>query len=83
MCGAYGHERIHAEESRGIFEMSWRPTLERIEGEADAATSSNGVAASEPMTTGYSCRSQTKRFAGRDLRHPIEVLARHVVGATS
>ena len=28
----------------------------------------------EALATGYSCRSQTKRLADRELRHPLEVL---------
>jgi FAD/FMN-containing dehydrogenase/Fe-S oxidoreductase len=61
MCGAFGHEQVHLEESRGIWEMSWAVALSRSSAEA--------------LATGHSCRSQAKRFAGVRLRHPVEVLA--------
>jgi Fe-S oxidoreductase len=63
MCGAFGHEARHEAESRGIYDLSWRPHLAKV---GDR---------SEPLATGYSCRSQVKRCEGRSLRHPIEVLA--------
>jgi Fe-S oxidoreductase len=59
MSGAFGHERLHREESRGIWEMSWARWL------GDA---------SDVVVTGYSCRSQAHRFADLSLRHPAEVL---------
>jgi FAD/FMN-containing dehydrogenase/Fe-S oxidoreductase len=62
MCGAFGHEAEHAEQSRGIFDGSWGPQLgEAFEGET--------------VTTGYSCRTQAKRFGGVGLRHPVEVVS--------
>lgn len=63
MCGAFGHEARHEAESRGIYDLSWRPHLARVGERAEA------------LATGYSCRSQVKRYEGRVLRHPIEVLA--------
>jgi len=65
MCGVYGHEREHLAESKGIFEMSWRPHLP-----ADAAESG------QVLCTGHSCRSQLERFANVHAHHPAEVLAR-------
>ncbi len=66
MSGAFGHERIHQEESRGIWDMSWgRWTAE------DPAT---------VLATGYSCRSQAHRFGPLSPRHPAEVLLEHVAG---
>jgi len=62
MCGVYGHERVHLEESRGIFDMSWRPHLP-------------DDAAERVVCTGHSCRSQVKRFAGLAAQHPAEVLS--------
>ncbi|TVQ62429.1 MAG: FAD-binding oxidoreductase [Phycisphaerales bacterium] len=64
MGGAWGHEAMHRENSKGIFDLSWAKRLEEID-----------AAGARPITTGYSCRSQTKRFgAGRNLPHPIEAL---------
>jgi len=62
MCGAYGHEREHAAQSRGIYDRGWRPALDQLNG-------------AEPLATGYSCREQVERFSGRRLRHPLERLA--------
>jgi Fe-S oxidoreductase len=62
MCGAYGHELEHYEESRGVFEMSWAKRLPK-----------DGAAA-RVLAPGHSCRSQVKRFAGFVPRHPMEAL---------
>ncbi|MEM6994997.1 MAG: FAD-binding and (Fe-S)-binding domain-containing protein [Myxococcota bacterium] len=64
MCGVFGHERAHVEESRGIFAMSWRPKLQSVERPAERV-----------CATGHSCRSQVERQEGYLLRHPIEILA--------
>ncbi|MCA9292005.1 MAG: hypothetical protein KDA25_12815, partial [Phycisphaerales bacterium] len=69
MCGAYGHERDHVEQSRGIYARSWARHL--------------GGSDLEHLATGYSCRSQVKRIDGVDLRHPIEVLADALRGEAS
>lgn len=62
MCGAYGHEAAHYQESRGIFDMSWGKQLPKDGGERTV------------LAQGHSCRSQVKRFAGFVPRHPIEAL---------
>jgi FAD/FMN-containing dehydrogenase/Fe-S oxidoreductase len=59
MSGTYGHEARNQETSRTIFEQSWATKLGK-EGEA--------------LATGYSCRSQVKRLADKQLRHPLEVV---------
>lgn len=64
MCGVYGHEAIHAHESRGIFEMSWGARV----------PSGPGRDTTHVLTTGYSCRSQVKRFRDVVLGHPVEAL---------
>lgn len=61
MAGAFGHETAHLDESRQIFDTSWR---RRVEG-ADPHSI---------LATGYSCREQVTRFAGFRPRHPLEVL---------
>ncbi len=62
MSGTYGHETRNAATSKIIFEQSWQGHLD---------SEKQG----ELLATGYSCRSQVKRFASMRLRHPIEVLA--------
>ncbi len=62
MAGAYGHEASHLEESRRIFDLSWRRRIEAVDQRSILAT-------------GYSCRSQVARFAGFSPRHPLEILS--------
>lgn len=70
MCGAYGHETVHLEESKGIFEMSWARALP-----------ANPDERARVAATGHSCRSQVKRFGGFVPRHPVEILAPLVIAA--
>lgn len=64
MSGAFGHEAIHREESRGIWELSWARWL--------------GKDPSNVLATGYSCRSQSHRFGKTSPKHPAEVLLAHL-----
>lgn len=61
MCGVYGHEAEHLDDSRGVFEQSWKRVLAKGKSET-------------VLATGHSCRSQVKRFAGFVPRHPIEAM---------
>lgn len=72
MCGVYGHEAEHYEESRGVFDMSWGKRMPK-----DAA------AQRRVLAQGHSCRSQVKRFAGFVPRHPMEALRDALDGATA
>lgn len=63
MCGVFGHEADHLEESRGVFDMSWAKALSRAP--EDRA---------RDLVTGHSCRSQVKRFGGFRARSPVEAL---------
>lgn len=61
MAGSYGHETEHLKNSRALFDMDWQQYVTE-----------------HPQTlvaTGYSCRSQAKRFEESHLQHPIQVLA--------
>lgn len=62
MSGTYGHEARNQDTSRTIFEQSWAGKLDK---------------SGEALATGYSCRSQVKRQANRQLRHPLEVVLEH------
>lgn len=66
MAGLFGHEARNLEMSRRLFELSWAAQLSEVE--------------SVPLVTGYSCRSQAKRFAGKRLQHPVELLWSHIAG---
>lgn len=61
MAGTYGHELANLENSKHLYHLSWQKAL-----------------ASHPkdrcLTTGYSCRSQVKRFDKLTLNHPVQAL---------
>jgi Fe-S oxidoreductase len=65
MCGVFGHEAAHVEESKGVYAMSWQPKI---------------LAAQQRtcLATGHSCRSQVHRTDHIELRHPVELLLEHV-----
>jgi (R)-2-hydroxyglutarate dehydrogenase len=61
MAGTYGHEVRNRATSERIYELSWRRHL--------------GTGSRERLlASGYSCRSQTKRFAHVTLLHPAQAL---------
>ena len=62
MAGTYGHETANKETSRNIYSMSWQPAI-RSSAEGRTLTA-----------TGYSCRSQVKRFDDISLPHPAQSL---------
>jgi Fe-S oxidoreductase len=62
MAGAFGHETAHYDESKGIYEQSWKLKL---------ADSDRPIVA-----TGASCRSQVQRFEGGEIAHPLQLLSR-------
>jgi FAD/FMN-containing dehydrogenase/Fe-S oxidoreductase len=66
MCGAFGHEVRHYEESKGIFDLSWQMHVEQPRRREDI------------LCTGHSCRTQTQRFAGFTPLHPVEALLAHL-----
>lgn len=61
MAGTYGHEREHFEESEGIYDLSWKPVVDSTPKE-------------QLLATGFSCRSQIKRFAKERVVHPVQLL---------
>jgi FAD/FMN-containing dehydrogenase/Fe-S oxidoreductase len=61
MAGTYGHEKANLENSKGLFELSWQAKLEALESE-------------QVLATGFSCRSQVKRFSDVKARHPVEAI---------
>ncbi|MGO2414138.1 MAG: FAD-binding and (Fe-S)-binding domain-containing protein [Cobetia crustatorum] len=62
MSGTYGHEARNLATSRTIYDLSWKSVVE------DEANQNKLVA------SGYSCRSQSKRFSGSQLPHPLQTL---------
>lgn len=58
MAGTYGHETEHQENSKKLFDLSWRKKLNP-----------------NSCVSGYSCRSQIKRFMPEQAtRHPAQEL---------
>lgn len=62
MAGTYGHETRNLPTSEAIFNLSWKRHLEETRPREAI------------LATGYSCRSQSKRFGNRTVRHPTSVL---------
>ncbi len=61
MAGTFGHESDKYAQSKAIFELSWAKKL-------------NALPKAKCMATGYSCRSQVKRFEREALLHPVQAL---------
>ena len=61
MAGTYGHETVNLDNSKQLFDMSWKQVLSQLE-------------PNKVLVSGYSCRSQVKRFAGFKPQHPLEAL---------
>ncbi|MGP9658898.1 D-2-hydroxyglutarate dehydrogenase YdiJ [Halomonas sp. AOP31-B1-25] len=62
MSGTYGHETRNTATSKTIYAQSWQPQVE-----ADDNTG-------KLLATGYSCRSQVKRYSAQTLPHPLQAL---------
>ncbi|GLQ73738.1 D-2-hydroxyglutarate dehydrogenase YdiJ [Vibrio penaeicida] len=61
MAGTFGHEVDKLTMSKDIYGLSWEPKLDSLD-------------KSRCLVTGYSCRSQVKRFANEKLQHPLQAL---------
>jgi FAD/FMN-containing dehydrogenase/Fe-S oxidoreductase len=61
MAGTYGHEKQHLENSKALFDLSWRAPVTELGSE-------------HILVTGFSCRSQVKRLVGDKPRHPLQAL---------
>jgi Fe-S oxidoreductase len=61
MCGVYGHEVAHKQDSLGIFELSWRRKIDPAHQD-------------RVLATGHSCRSQVERALRFTPRHPAQAL---------
>ncbi|GET43838.1 FAD linked oxidase domain protein [Microseira wollei NIES-4236] len=63
MAGIYGHEVENYAVSKGIYQMSWGRHIPSSPEERQRL-----------LATGFSCRSQVKRFEGFLPNHPVQVL---------
>ena len=66
MAGTYGHETANLKTSQDIYELSWKDKI-------NDETLKNRIVA-----TGYSCRSQVKRFDQKQILHPLQALLQHL-----
>ena len=62
MSGTYGHETRNIGTSKTIYAQSWQPQVEAEENTGKL------------LATGYSCRSQVKRYSAQTLHHPLQAL---------
>ncbi len=61
MAGTYGHEVQNQQNSRDLYDLSWQQTI-------------NKTPAGFLLATGFSCRSQVKRYEGFKPLHPLQLL---------
>ena len=72
MAGTYGHETDHFEESRGIYNLSWSKKIPE-----------DPLLRQNILVSGFSCRSQVKRFEGFRPLHPLQALLREIISVNS
>jgi len=65
MAGTFGHEVDKLQMSKDIYGLSWKPRLQDLPKE-------------RCLVTGYSCRSQVKRFEQEKVQHPLQALLKIV-----
>lgn len=61
MAGTFGHEKANQALSAELYQMSWQSKVQQF---PDTL-----------LATGFSCRSQIKRFDKVHVKHPIQVIA--------
>jgi Fe-S oxidoreductase len=61
MAGTFGHESDKLQMSKDIYGLSWAPNLDKLPTE-------------RCLVTGYSCRSQVKRFEHAPTKHPLQAV---------
>lgn len=66
MAGTYGHEAKNIDTSKTIYDLSWAKAIHQSENPQQL------------LATGYSCRSQVKRFDNVQLMHPAQALLKHL-----
>ena len=67
MAGMYGHKIKHRDSSRHIFDLSWQVTTDELRDSKSVF-----------LATGFSCRSQVKRFSSCSFSHPLASLIQYV-----
>nr|MDT0252473.1 FAD-binding and (Fe-S)-binding domain-containing protein [Endozoicomonas sp.] len=62
MAGIYGHETRNQEIARKLYDMSWKDVIQNPENSGKL------------VATGYSCRSQVKRYGDGKIPHPVQAI---------
>jgi Fe-S oxidoreductase len=62
MAGTFGHEAANLKNSESVYQLSWQEVVNDPEHRDHL------------LATGFSCRSQVKRFSNKQLPHPVQVL---------
>lgn len=65
MAGTFGHEKVHVEHSKGIYQLSWAEVFEKY-------------AVERVLVTGFSCRSQVGRLEGEKPKHPVQLILKQL-----
>ena len=68
MAGIYGHESRNQKVSRKLYDISWKEVINDPENHGKL------------VATGYSCRSQVKRFGETKIPHPVQMIL-HILKA--
>ncbi|MFA0085657.1 FAD-binding and (Fe-S)-binding domain-containing protein [Vibrio sp. 10N.261.51.F12] len=63
MAGTFGHESDKLQMSKDIYGLSWKPQMASLPKD-------------RCLVTGYSCRSQVKRFEDQPVKHPLQAILR-------
>ena len=64
MAGIYGHETRNQQTARRLYDLSWKEVVQ------------NPANLGRLVATGYSCRSQVKRYGDGPILHPVQVILR-------
>jgi len=66
MAGTYGHETANQQTSKDIYNLSWKDKI------------NDEILKGRILATGYSCRSQVKRFDQKQIPHPLQAVLEHL-----
>ncbi len=64
MAGTYGHETSNIDNSKALYNMSWKNAVNKLD--------------STVLATGFSCRSQVKRMDQKLIDHPLQALIKRL-----
>lgn len=80
MSGMFGHLKEKQALSRTIYDQSFHPVINAYK---SAHIDQAHTAPQQILVTGYSCRTQIKRFDQLDMSHPVSILVKLVGDSSS